>query len=107
MQSRHEVKPILLFVTSVSMKPSWDLVATHHSEHSALTIYIRYNGGDIDESQQVSFYDAAATNSTLYEQGRRRVNMELELADNLELLCDSCRAGILQSTLCVSLLQAV
>ena len=82
-------------------------MATHHSGHSAFTICIRYNGGDIDESLQVSFYDAAATNSTLYEQGRRRVNMELELADNLELLCDSCRAGILQTTLCVSLLQAV
>ena len=82
-------------------------MATHHSGHSALTIYIRHNGEDIDESLQVSFYDAGATNSTLYEQGGRTVNMELEAADTLELWCDSCSAGILHTTLCVSLLQPV
>ena len=82
---------------------SWALRASDNENESGVTVHLRHNGLNIDETRHYSHY----TGSTGFvdDQGGRTVNLELKAADTLELWCDDCSAAIYDTTFCINLLQ--
>ena len=80
---------------------SWSLTADDDSTEPIVSIYLRKNGINIDESLHWS--GLIASDGGIQDQGGRSLLLHLDRGDTLDLCCQNCSAGIDYTTFCVSL----
>ena len=68
-----------------------------------IVIFLRKNGEWIYESKHFSWYTGPS--GQVHDQGGRTLHLHLNPRDTLDLWCDSCSAGIADTTFCISLSQ--
>ena len=86
-----------------SYTATWSLIASDDHGKSAVYIYLRKNGVNMDESRHYSHYGGPTAG--VGEQGGRTIVLHLDRGDTLEMYCDNCSPGIHRTTFCVSLSQ--
>merc|ERR1711892_678799 len=80
---------------------TWSVKGDDNAGDADINIYLRKNGNNIVETEQISSYTGSSGH--VEEQGGRTIVLHLELGSPLDLYCADCSAGIYFTTFCVSL----
>ena len=84
---------------------SWALSADNAHGEPSVSIYLRHNEVNLEETRHYSSYSGSS--GWVGEQGGRSLVLELAAADTVNLYCDNCSAAIDRTTFCITLLQAL